>query len=136
MLAIRTSGTNGEPCTALNVTKPGREYAGCHPGWRPFISFFNALSLPVFVHIKRNFEVRDFIGELILNCDITSKSYGLHECNYGHNNTGCCPNQNSFERSLKRFYFINLGEAEEMRFQLSEPEGRVLKSPEASLRFI
>jgi hypothetical protein len=50
--------------------------------------------------------------------------------------TGCCPNKNFFERSLKRFYFINLGEAEEMRFQLSEPEGRVLKSPEASLRFI
>jgi hypothetical protein len=31
---------------------------------------------------------------------------------------------------------INLSEAEDMRFQLFEPEGRVLKSPGASLRFI
>jgi len=31
---------------------------------------------------------------------------------------------------------INLGEAEDQRFQLFEPEGRVLKSPGASLRFI
>jgi hypothetical protein len=49
---------------------------------------------------------------------------------------GCCPNKNSFERSLKRFLLINLGEAEDQRFQLLEPEGRVLKSPGASLRFI
>jgi len=27
--------------------------------------------------------------------------------------TGCCPNKNSFERSLKRFVLINLGEAED-----------------------
>ena len=31
---------------------------------------------------------------------------------------------------------INLGEEEDKRFQLFEPEGRVLKSPGASLRFI
>jgi len=39
--------------------------------------------------------------------------------------TGCCPNKNSFERSLKRFLRINLGEAEDQRFELFEPEGRV-----------
>jgi len=50
--------------------------------------------------------------------------------------TGCCPNKNLFERSLKRFLFINLGEVKEVRFQLFEPEGRVLESPEASFRFI
>jgi len=50
--------------------------------------------------------------------------------------TGCCPNENLFERSLKRFLFINLGELKEKRFQLFEPEGRVLESPGASLRFI
>ena len=50
--------------------------------------------------------------------------------------TGCCPNKNPFERSLRRFLAINLGEAEDQRFQLFEPEGRVLKSPGASLRFI
>jgi len=31
---------------------------------------------------------------------------------------------------------INPGEAEDKRFKLLEPEGRVFKSPEASLRFI
>jgi hypothetical protein len=46
------------------------------------------------------------------------------------------PNKNSFERSLKRFLRINLGEAEDLRFELFEPEGRVFKSPGASLRFI
>ena len=50
--------------------------------------------------------------------------------------TGCCPNKNSFERSLKRSLLINLGEAENKRFELFEPGGRVLKSPGASLRFI
>jgi hypothetical protein len=53
-----------------------------------------------------------------------------------HYLTGCCPNKNYFERPLKRFVLINLSEAEDMRFQLFEPEGRVLKSPGASLRFI
>jgi hypothetical protein len=43
---------------------------------------------------------------------------------------------NSFERSLRRFLLINLGEAEDQRFELSEPAGRVFKSPGASLRFI
>jgi hypothetical protein len=37
---------------------------------------------------------------------------------------------------LKRFLFINLGEAEEQQCQLPEPEGRVLALPGASLRFI
>jgi len=37
---------------------------------------------------------------------------------------------------FKRFLLINLGEAEEQQWQLSEPEGRVLALPEASLRFI
>jgi hypothetical protein len=32
--------------------------------------------------------------------------------------------------------FINLGEVKEKRFQLFEPVGRVLESPETSLRFI
>jgi hypothetical protein len=36
---------------------------------------------------------------------------------------------------LKRFLFINLGEAEEEQCQLFEPEGRVLALPGASLRF-
>jgi hypothetical protein len=49
---------------------------------------------------------------------------------------GFCPDKNTFERSLKLFLLINLGEAEDKRFQLFEPIGRVLKSPEASLRFI
>jgi hypothetical protein len=38
--------------------------------------------------------------------------------------------------SLKRFLLINLGEAEDAQYQLFEPEGRVLISPGASLRFI
>jgi hypothetical protein len=38
--------------------------------------------------------------------------------------------------SLKRFLFINLGEAKGERCQLSEPAGRVLTSPGASLRLI
>ena len=50
--------------------------------------------------------------------------------------TGCCPNKNAFERSLRRFLLINLGAAEDQRFQLFEPEGRVLESPGASLRCI
>ena len=50
--------------------------------------------------------------------------------------TDCCPNGNLFERSLKHFLFINLGEVKEKRFQLFEPEGRVLESPGTSFRFI
>jgi len=50
--------------------------------------------------------------------------------------TGCCPNKNLFERSLKRFLSINLGEVKEKRCQLFEPAGRVLESPGTSLRFI
>ncbi len=34
------------------------------------------------------------------------------------------------------FLFINLGEAKEKRFQVVEPEGRVLESSGASLRYI
>jgi hypothetical protein len=49
---------------------------------------------------------------------------------------GCCPDENFFEHSLKRFLSINLGEVKEKRFQLFEPEGRVLESPGSSLRFI
>jgi hypothetical protein len=49
---------------------------------------------------------------------------------------GCWPKKNLFERSLKRFLFINLGEVKEVRFQLLEPVGRVLESPGTSLRFI
>jgi len=48
----------------------------------------------------------------------------------------CGPNGNLFERSLKRFLFINLGEVKEKRSQLFEPEGRVLGSPGTSFRFI
>jgi len=36
--------------------------------------------------------------------------------------TGCCPNQNLFKRSLKRFLPINLGEAEDQRFELFETQ--------------
>ena len=49
---------------------------------------------------------------------------------------GLLPKQNSFERSLKRFLLINLSAAEDQRFELFEPEGRVFKSPGASPRFI
>jgi hypothetical protein len=49
---------------------------------------------------------------------------------------GLFQNENLFERSLKRFLLLNLGEVKEMRFQLFEPEGRVLESPGTSLRFI
>ncbi len=35
--------------------------------------------------------------------------------------TGCCPDRNPFERSLKRFLQTNLGEAEDKRCQLFEP---------------
>jgi hypothetical protein len=34
------------------------------------------------------------------------------------------------------FLLINLGAAEDQQFELFEPEGRVFKSPVASLRFI
>jgi len=40
---------------------------------------------------------------------------------------------NPFERSFKGFLLIHLSRAEDKRFQLLEPEGRVLKSPAASL---
>jgi hypothetical protein len=50
--------------------------------------------------------------------------------------SGSCPNKNLFERSLKCFLFKNLGKVKEKRFQLLEPEGRVLESPGTSLRFI
>jgi coenzyme F420-reducing hydrogenase gamma subunit len=42
---------------------------------------------------------------------------------FDRNLTGCCPNENLFERSLKRFLLINLGEVKEKRFQLFEPKG-------------
>ena len=48
---------------------------------------------------------------------------------YIHYLTGCCPNEFFFERSLKRFLFINFGEVKEKRFQLLELENRVLESP-------
>jgi hypothetical protein len=38
--------------------------------------------------------------------------------------------------SLKRFLFTNFGEAEDQPCQLFEPEGRVLTSPGATLRFV
>jgi len=50
--------------------------------------------------------------------------------------TGRCPSGNLFEHSSKRFLFINLGEVKEKRFQLFEPEGRVLGSPGTSIRCI
>jgi hypothetical protein len=37
-----------------------------------------------------------------------------------------------FERSLKWFLSINLGEAQDKGFELSEPKGRVFKAPGAS----
>jgi hypothetical protein len=39
------------------------------------------------------------------------KPLGLTEKQEGRILTGCCPNKNSFERSLKRFLRINLGES-------------------------
>jgi len=68
----------------------------------------------------------------ILGCDLICHLFTKR----GHPLTGCCPNKNSFEWSLKRFLLINLGVAEDRRFKLFEPEGRVFKSPGASLRFI
>ena len=56
-----------------------------------------------------------------------------HDCLSGENNysllffkaplskTGCCPNGNLFDRSLKRFLPTNLGEVEDKRCQLFEP---------------
>jgi len=55
---------------------------------------------------------------------------------YGCNSTDCCPNNNLFGRSTIRFLFRNLGEVKDVRFQLFESQGRVLESPEASLRCI
>ena len=49
---------------------------------------------------------------------------------------GCCPNNNSFERALRRFLPTNVGEVEDQRCQLFEPEGRVLTSPGASPTFV
>ena len=56
---------------------------------------------------------------------------------------GCCPNKNSFGRSLKDFLKVNLSpsslrinSAEGQQFQLFEPERRVLKSFSASRRFV
>jgi len=53
---------------------------------------------------------------------------------FGFQVSDCGPNP--FERSFKCFLLINLRRAEDKRFQLFEPEGRVLESSEASLRFI
>jgi hypothetical protein len=39
----------------------------------------------------------------------------------------------SFERMLWIFWGTRLGEVEDKRFQLFEPEGRVLETPETSL---
>jgi len=61
--------------------------------------------------IYSNSVLKNIIGSLILQNSVPQSS------------TGCCPNENLFERSLKRFLFINLGEVKEMRFQLFEPEG-------------
>jgi hypothetical protein len=60
----------------------------------------------------------------------------LEEKSWCQTLTDCCPNKNLFERSLKRFLFIILGEVKEKRFKLFEPEGRVLESPGTRLRFI
>ena len=38
--------------------------------------------------------------------------------------TGSCPTGNPFERSLKRFLLRNLGEVEDKRCQLFEPQGQ------------
>jgi hypothetical protein len=38
--------------------------------------------------------------------------------------TGCCPNRNPFERSLRRLLPTNLGEAEDKQWQLFEPQGQ------------
>jgi len=82
---------------------------------------------------KRSGEDRSFC---MLQRDKGVKSTLNADTVWGQSLTGCCPNKNPFERALKRFLLINLGEAEDKRFQLFEPKGRVLKSPGASLRFI
>jgi hypothetical protein len=47
--------------------------------------------------------------------------------------TGCCPKENLFERSLKRFLFINLSEVKEKGFQLFEPKGEFWNRLERAL---
>jgi len=43
-------------------------------------------------------------------------------CSETQKSTGCRPNRNPFERSLKRFLQTNLGEAEDKRCQLLEAQ--------------
>ena len=42
---------------------------------------------------------------------------------WGQTVTGCCPNGNPFEQLLKPFLPRNLGEVEDKRCQLFEPQG-------------
>jgi len=79
-----------------------------------------------------------YCGELHLNMNRFSELFKIHlkmqfrfapVFSLGFALIGCCPDENLFERSLKRFLLINLGEVKEKRFQLFEPEGRVLGSP-------
>jgi hypothetical protein len=61
----------------------------------------------------------------------------LWPCSILRRFTGCCPNEELFERSLKWFLLINLGEVKEKRFQLFEPEGLVFADEnEMNLRLI
>jgi hypothetical protein len=54
-------------------------------------------------------------------------------CNLCFCSMGCCPSENLFERSLKRFFLINLGEVKEKRFQLFEPKGEFWNRLERAL---
>jgi hypothetical protein len=49
---------------------------------------------------------------------------------------GCCPNQDPFEQFIETFFAHKPWRREDKRYQLLEPEGRVLISPGASLKFI
>jgi hypothetical protein len=50
--------------------------------------------------------------------------------------TACCRKRKFILAVITTLLVINLGEAEEKRFQLFEPERQVLETPGANLRFI
>jgi hypothetical protein len=50
-----------------------------------------------------------------------------------HESTGYCPNVNLFERSLKRFFLINLGEVKESDSNCLSPKGEFWNRLERAL---
>ncbi len=66
------------------------------------------------VGITKNFSVR-------WKFKIDNRKLTIENGKNSQSSTGCCPNGNPFERSLKRFLPTNLGEAQDKRCQLFEP---------------